>query len=224
MLFVACDSCESFIADWLNLPPAADEPQLLRWKTVAQLAPYIAKQFFRIYMKISPVSRIFVEEEQLRKLRIHMYSDGLHKIIDQGSDGEFLLQAIEDIVGKEDTDALQTMLEDTCTVKKGVVRKWIALWTVNLWKVLHEVHMEHRKIVKVSYGGAAHGLRSVRKGQGLVKPVFKQSIEYLMNSVLPPVSATAGSESKSPGSPREERRTADLLRMAEAFASFDPYA
>ena len=216
MLFVACESCEGFIADWLQLPPAADEPVLLRWKTVAQLAPYIAKQFFRIYMKISPVSRIFVEEEQLRKLRVHMYSDGLNKIIDQGSDGEFLLQAIEDIVGKEDTDALQTMLEDTCTVKKGVARKWMALWTVNLWKVLHEVHMEHQKIAKVSYGGAAHGLRSVRKGQGLVKPVFKQSIQYLLKSA---------SESKSPesASPREVKRTADLLRMAEAFASFDPY-
>ena len=105
------------------------------------------------------------------------------QMIQEGADGECLLQALEMFTGKEEIEILQEMLEDRCTRKKGAARRWIGQAFVKLWDILHEIHMEHLGIIQTSNGGAAHGLRTCMRFQGkivLCPPVYRASIHSLV--------------------------------------------
>ena len=175
-----CQTCEGFLTDWLQLPLAANEPAILRWKTIRDNAPEIARQIFRIYTKIPASYRPFIVMTQSNKFRANVYSLGISKMVSEMADGEYLLQSIEFYVGKEELEILKTMLEDLCTVKKGVVRKWMGQWMIKTWDILQSVHMEHRKLAGASYTGPAHGMCAHKASTGSILPVYKTSIHSLL--------------------------------------------
>jgi len=176
----SCQVCEGFLTDWLQLPLAANEPAILRWKTIHDNAPQIARQLFRIYAKIPYSYRPYIMQAQTQKLRANIYSVGIRTLLNERADGEYLLQSIEIFVGKEELEFLKSMLEDICTVKKGVVRQWMGEWMIKLWENLHNVHMEHRKLVGASYTGPAHGMCAHRADLSPVRPIYKTSIHSLL--------------------------------------------
>ena len=199
-----CNTCQNFITDWLRLPVNNYETSLLRQKTIDAHAPMIAKQLFRIHAKIPTLYRCYIESMQVRKFDSNLYKVGFEGHVSQGADGEFLLQAIEMFAGKEEIDILQTLLEDICTVKKGLIRMWIGQWLIKTWDNLNDVHQEHQKLKSVSYAGAAHGMFTFRKAtNGMMMaypPTYRTSSRCLL-----------GTSAKA------------LLPKAES-KDFDPYA
>jgi len=188
-----CDICQGFIEDWILLPLAEGEEEttFIKPKSLHAHAGEIARQLFAIYARIPHTYRGFIECGQVGYLRTLVYTynrnnmsqRGWSQMIEEGADGECLLQALEMFTGKEEIDILQEMLEDWCTRKKGAARRWIGQAFVKLWDILHEIHREHLGIIRTSNGGAAHGLRTCRQIQGnivLCPPVYRSSIHSLV--------------------------------------------
>jgi hypothetical protein len=188
-----CDICQGFIEDWILLPLAEGEEEttFIKPKSLHAHAGEIARQLFAIYARIPHTYRGFIECGQVGYLRTLVYTynrnnmsqRGWSQMIEEGADGECLLQALEMFTGKEEIDILQEMLEDWCTRKKGAARRWIGQAFVKLWDILHEIHREHLGIIRTSNGGAAHGLRTCRQIQGkmyLCRPVYRSSIHSLV--------------------------------------------
>ena len=188
-----CDICQGFIADWIQLPLAEGEGEtvFIKPNSLHAHASEIAKQLFAIYARIPHTYRGFIECGQVGYLRTLVYTynrknmcqRGWSEMIEEGADGECLLQALEMFTGKEEIEILQEMLEDRCTRKKGAARRWIGQAFVKLWDILHEIHMEHSGAIKTSNGGAAHGLRRCMRFQGktyLCPPVYRSSIHSLV--------------------------------------------
>ena len=189
----SCDICQGFIADWILLPltEGEEETAFIKPKSLHAHAGEIARQLFAIYARIPHTYRGFIECGQIGYLRTLVYTynrknmcqRGLSQMIEEGADGECLLQALEMFTGKEEIDILQEMLEDWCTRKKGAARRWIGQAFVKLWDILHEIHREHLGIIRTSNGGAAHGLRKCIRFQGnivLCPPVYRSSIHSLV--------------------------------------------
>ena len=187
----SCDICQGFIADWIQLPFAEGEKAFIKPKSLHAHAGEIAKQLFAIYARIPHTYRTFIECGQVGYLRTLIYTYNLNnmresafaQMIEEGADGECLLQALEIFTGKEEIDILQEMLEDRCTRKKGAARRWIGQAFVKLWDILHEIHMEHLGIIQTSNGGAAHGLRTCMRMEGkiyLCPPIYRSSIHSLV--------------------------------------------
>jgi len=188
-----CDICQGFIADWILLPltEGEEETAFIKPKALHAHAGEIARQLFAIYARIPHTYRGFIECGQVGYLRTLVYTynrnnmsqRGWSQMIEEGADGECLLQALEMFTGKEEIDILQEMLEDWCTRKKGAARRWIGQAFVKLWDILHEIHREHLGIIRTSNGGAAHGLRKCIRFQGnivLCPPVYRSSIHSLV--------------------------------------------
>jgi len=188
-----CGVCQGFIEDWILLPLTEGERDkaFINPKSLHAHASEIARQLFAIYARIPHTYRAFIECGQVGYLRTLVYTynrnnmreSGLAQMIEEGADGECLLQALEMFSGKEEIDILQEMLEDRCTRKKGAARRWIGQAFVKLWDILHEIHMEHLGIIRTSNGGAAHGLRTCMRFQGqivLCPPIYKTSIHSLV--------------------------------------------
>jgi hypothetical protein len=188
-----CEICQGFIADWILLPltEGEEETAFIKPKSLHAHAGEIARQLFAIYARIPHTYRGFIECGQVGYLRTLIYTynrknmcqRGLSEMIEEGADGECLLQALEMFTGKEEIDILQEMLEDWCTRKKGAARRWIGQAFVKLWDILHEIHREHLGIIRTSNGGAAHGLRKCIRFQGnivLCPPVYRSSIHSLV--------------------------------------------
>jgi hypothetical protein len=186
-----CGVCQGFIEDWILLPLTEEEIAFIKPKSLHAHASEIARQLFAIYARIPHTYRGFIECGQVGYLRTLVYTynrknmreSGLAQMIEEGADGECLLQALEMFTGKEEIEILQEMLEDRCTRKKGAARRWIGQAFVKLWEILHEIHMEHLGIIRTSNGGAAHGLRSCMRFQGqivLCPPIYKTSIHSLV--------------------------------------------
>ena len=160
-------------------------------KSLHAHAGEIAKQLFAIYARIPHTYRTFIECGQVGYLRTLIYTynrnnmceSAFAQMIEEGADGECLLQALEMFTGKEEIDILQEMLEDRCTRKRGAARRWIGQAFVKLWDILHEIHMEHLGIIQTSNGGAAHGLRTCMRMEGkiyLCPPIYRSSIHSLV--------------------------------------------
>ena len=188
-----CGICQGFIADWILLPlrEGEGETAFIKPKSLHPHAGEIARQLFAIYARIPHTYRAFIECGQVGYLRTLVYTYNRNnmcemafaQMIQEGADGECLLQALEMFTGKEEIDILQEILEDRCTRKKGAARRWIGQAFVKLWDILHEIHMEHLGIIQTSNGGAAHGLRTCRQIQGkmyLCPPVYRASIHSLV--------------------------------------------
>jgi len=188
-----CGICQGFIADWILLPlrEGEGETAFIKPKSLHPHAGEIARQLFAIYARIPHTYRAFIECGQVGYLRTLVYTYNRNnmcemafaQMIQEGADGECLLQALEMFTGKEEIDILQEILEDRCTRKKGAARLWIGQAFVKLWDVLHEIHMEHLGIIQTSNGGAAHGLRSCIRFQGqtfLCPPIYRSSIHSLV--------------------------------------------
>ena len=188
-----CGICQGFIADWILLPlrEGEGETAFIKPKSLHPHAGEIARQLFAIYARIPHTYRAFIECGQVGYLRTLVYTYNRNnmcemafaQMIQEGADGECLLQALEMFTGKEEIEILQEMLEDRCTRKKGAARRWIGQAFVKLWDILHEIHMEHLGIIQTSNGGAAHGLRTCRQIQGkmyLCPPVYRASIHSLV--------------------------------------------
>jgi hypothetical protein len=188
-----CGICQGFIADWILLPlrEGEGETAFIKPKSLHAHAGEIARQLFAIYARIPHTYREFIECGQVGYLRTLVYTYNRNnmcemafaQMIQEGADGECLLQALEMFTGKEEIEILQEMLEDRCTRKKGAARRWIGQAFVKLWDILHEIHMEHLGIIQTSNGGAAHGLRTCVRIQGkmyLCPPVYRASIHSLV--------------------------------------------
>ena len=188
-----CGICQGFIADWILLPlrEGEGEKAFIKPKSLHAHADEIAKQLFAIYARIPHTYRGFIECGQVGYLRTLIYTynqnnmceKAFAQMIEEGADGECLLQAFEMFTGKEEIDILQEMLEDRCTRKKGAARRWIGQAFVKLWDILHEIHMEHLGIIQTSNGGAAHGLRTCMRMEGkiyLCPPIYRSSIHSLV--------------------------------------------
>jgi hypothetical protein len=188
-----CGICQGFIADWILLPlrEGEGETAFIKPKSLHPHAGEIARQLFAIYARIPHTYREFIEYGQVGYLRTLVYTYNRNnmcemafaQMIQEGADGECLLQALEMFTGKEEIEILQEMLEDRCTRKKGAARRWIGQAFVKLWDILHEIHMEHLGIIQTSNGGAAHGLRTCMRFQGkivLCPPVYRASIHSLV--------------------------------------------
>jgi hypothetical protein len=189
----SCGVCQGFIEDWILLPltEGEEDKAFIKPKSLHTHASKIARQLFAIYARIPHTYRGFIECGQVGYLRTLVYTynrknmcqSGFAQMIEEGADGECLLQALEMFTGKEEIEILQEMLEDLCTRKKGAARRWIGQAFVKLWDILHEIHMEHLGIIRTSNGGAAHGLRSCMRFQGqimLCQPVYRSSIHSLV--------------------------------------------
>ena len=189
----SCGVCQGFITDWILLPltEGEDDKAFIKPKSLHAHASEIARQLFAIYARIPHTYRAFIECGQIGYLRTLVYTynrnkmceSGFAQMIEEGADGECLLQALEMFTGKEEIEILQEMLEDLCTRKKGAARRWIGQAFVKLWDVLHEIHMEHLGIIRTSNGGAAHGLRTCMRFQGqimLCPPIYRSSIHSLV--------------------------------------------
>lgn len=189
----SCGVCQGFITDWILLPLTEGEGDkaFIKPKSLHAHASEIARQLFAIYARIPHTYRAFIECGQIGYLRTLVYAynrknmceSGFAQMIEEGADGECLLQALEMFTGKEEIEILQEMLEDLCTRKKGAARRWIGQAFVKLWDVLHEIHMEHLGIIHTTSGGAAHGLRSCMRFQGqimLCPPIYRSSIHSLV--------------------------------------------
>ena len=188
-----CSICQGFIADWILLPlrEGEGETAFIKPKSLHPHAGEIARQLFAIYARIPHTYREFIECGQVGYLRTLVYTYNRNnmcemafaQMIEEGADGECLLQALEMFTGKEEIEILQEMLEDRCTRKKGAARRWIGQAFVKLWDILHEIHMEHLGIIQTSNGGAAHGLRSCMRFEGkmyLCPPIYRASIHSLV--------------------------------------------
>jgi hypothetical protein len=189
----SCGVCQGFIEDWILLPLTEGEGDkaFIKPKSLHAHASEIARQLFAIYARIPHMYRGFIECGQASNLRTRVYAynrknmceSGFAQMIEEGADGECLLQALEMFTGKEEIEILQEMLEDLCTRKKGAARRWIGQAFVKLWDILHEIHMEHLGIIRTSNGGAAHGLRTCMRFQGqimLCPPIYRSSIHSLV--------------------------------------------
>ena len=189
----SCDICQGFIVDWIQLPLAEGEGEkaFIKPKSLHAHADEIAKQLFAIYARIPLTYLGFIECGLVGYLRTLIYTynrnnmceKAFAQMIEEGADGECLLQAFEMFTGKEEIDILQEMLEDRCTRKKGAARRWIGQAFVKLWDILHEIHMEHLGIIQTSNGGAAHGLRTCMRMEGkiyLCPPIYRSSIHSLV--------------------------------------------
>lgn len=189
----SCDICQGFIADWIQLPLTEGECEMafIKPKSLHAHAGEIAKQLFAIYARIPHTYRTFIECGQVGYLRTLIYTynrnnmceSAFAQMIEEGADGECLLQALEMFTGKEEIEILQEMLEDRCTRKRGAARRWIGQAFVKLWDILHEIHMEHLGIIQTSNGGAAHGLRTCMRMEGklyLCPPIYRSSIHSLV--------------------------------------------
>ena len=188
-----CGICQGFIEDWILLPlrEGEGETAFIKPKSLHAHAGEIARQLFAIYARIPHTYREFIECGQVGYLRTLVYTYNRNnmcemafaQMIQEGADGECLLQALEMFTGKEEIDILQEMLEERCTRKKGAARRWIGQAFVKLWDILHEIHMEHLGIIQTSNGGAAHGLRTCMRFEGkmyLCPPVYRASIQSLV--------------------------------------------
>ena len=188
-----CGICQGFIADWILLPlrEGEGETAFIKPKSLHPHAGEIARQLFAIYARIPHTYREFIECGQVGYLRTLVYTYNRNnmcemafaQMIQEGADGECLLQALEMFTGKEEIEILQEMLEERCTRKKGAARRWIGQAFVKLWDILHEIHMEHLGIIQTTNGGAAHGLRTCMRFEGkmyLCPPVYRASIHSLV--------------------------------------------
>jgi len=207
-----CNICQNFITDWLRLPLNQYETTFLRQKTIHTHAPMLAKQFFRIYAKIPAWYRSYIECMQLRKFDTNRNSAEFEL---QGADGEYLLQAIEGFAAKEEIAILQDLLEDICTVKKGVIRMWIGQWMVKIWDNLHDVHLEHQKLKSVSYAGAAHGMFTYRKATNGMTMVYPPTYRTSNRSLLEISAKFLQPKAAQPKAAQP---------MQEESKDFDPYA
>jgi len=183
----SCEICQGFITDWLELPLSPGEIHILSHKIIAANAEDIAKQIFRVYACVPRAFRTHVEISQKSRLRGYLYMKNLSEIINEGMDGEALLDAMEFFGSKQEMGILSDMLETMCFVKKEIVRRWLGEWFIKLWHNLDDIHMEHRGLAKASYAGAAHGMCRVQKtasGTMMIPPKYKASIHSLLGPSL----------------------------------------
>jgi hypothetical protein len=180
----SCETCQGFITDWLELPLSPGELHILRHKIISANAQDIAKQIFRVYASVPRAFRTHVEISQKSRLRGYLYMKNIREIMNEGMDGEALLDAIEFFGSKQEMGILSDMLETACFVKKEVVRRWLGEWFIKLWHNLDDVHMEHQGLAKASYAGAAHGMCRVQKTIGggtiMIPPVYGTSLTSLL--------------------------------------------
>jgi len=144
---ISCNSCESFIIDWIRLPLKEEEPfySSLNWPLIWKIAPDIAKIYFKILMEIPKNFKSMIE--------FALYDEML-----EGIDTRY---TILEYINKEERDYLEYLLEDKgCNTNK--IQEWIGYCLITLWNILDNIHLQHQKLAPVHNIPIALGLQVFR--------------------------------------------------------------
>ena len=146
---ISCNSCESFIIDWIRLPLKEEEPfySSLNWPLIWKIAPEIAKIYFKILMEIP---------KNLKS----MFEFAIYDEMLEGIDTRY---TILEYIDKEERDYLQYLLEDKgCCNNTNKIQEWIGYCLITLWNILDNIHLQHQKLAPVRIIPIALGLQAFR--------------------------------------------------------------
>jgi len=151
-----CNSCTGYLTDWIRYPPESGAVfnGRVRWKAIHRNAAQLAKGIYNIIAKIPSQSQYIIrmkynhavaKERNKRNKSLFGMSlthDDIRSINIFGN--IYITEIIIEYLGKDDIDALKTILEDTsCIMKKGVVEEWLGFVILSNWESVQTIHNEH---------------------------------------------------------------------------------
>ena len=148
-----CQVCESLIYDWLIMPLVNGEYfyDYVKYKRLRRVAPQITKELYRF----------FTLQKDSHKERMKHVSEKISMVLPVAQVRVYLFIYAE--VYEEDTiKAIKVILEDSSAIDRMLINVWIGHIIGKMWPIILNVHKEHQGLQGMTYGGAAHGMRSFR--------------------------------------------------------------
>lgn len=162
-----CLICESFIIDWLRVPPAPTDffYNHLHFKRLLRVSSEITYELYRIVKRITPI----MEYMMVRKIDYH--TRRIKKAVITGDlpeecIPEFIFKSISYLAYystfyetdlKTDIDYIMTRLEEECIIQECLC-EWMGYCCQFLMTVLSNIHLEHTGRKSASYAGPPLGM------------------------------------------------------------------